>query len=115
MNKFVAKTRSLVSGTFSLPITFWLWGVAGGVLLDIVGCGGIHYGFLPVYVVASILKFVLFAMVLSGLFFILKKEITLLALIAFFVVLLQVLLGVVKVMGFSVALYEWFLYDFSLG
>ncbi len=108
MKKLLSMTRSLVFGEFSLPITFWAWGIGGGTLLGIVGFGGFHYGYPLVFAVTSILKFILFAMVLSGIFFRLKQKITLLGLIAFFVVLLQVLLGVVAIIVFSAALIEWF-------
>jgi len=91
--------KKLVSGKFSLPMTFWGFGICGGVLLNGVKSFGLNYNFLRLFALTYILKVVLFSMVLSGIICILRRETTFLGLIALVYTLLQVVLGVVMVIG----------------
>lgn len=98
--------KKLVTGQLSLPMTFWGWGFCGGLFLGLVGMAGIHTGYLAVVPLTYLLKTILFIAVLSGLTFILRKKISVLGSIAFFVVLVQVIMGIVMFIGLSSLLFK---------
>ncbi|MFP1877681.1 hypothetical protein [Lonsdalea quercina] len=98
--------KKLVTGQLSLPMTFWGWGICGGMLIGLIGMAGIPTGYLFVVPLVFILKTILFCAVLSGLTLILRKKITVLGAIAFFIVLVQVIMGIVMVIGFSSLLFK---------
>lgn len=98
--------KKLVTGQLSLPMTFWGWGFCGGMFIGLMGMAGIHTGHTFFVPLAYILKVILFSAVLSGLTFILRRKITVLGAVAFFVALIQVILGVVMVIGLSSLLFK---------
>ncbi|MBP2859397.1 hypothetical protein J8657_17520 [Dickeya oryzae] len=98
--------KKLVTGKLSLPMTFWGWGFCGGFFLGLIGMAGVHSGHSALVPISYILKTVLFSAVLSGITFILRRKITFLGVIAFLIVLIQVILGVVMVVGLSSLLFK---------
>lgn len=87
-------------------MTFWGWGICGGMLIGLIGMAGIRTGYLFLVPLVFTLKTILFCAVLSGLTLILRKKITVLGAIAFFIVLVQVIMGIVMVIGFSSLLFK---------
>lgn len=98
--------KKLITGKLSLPMTFWGWGFCGGLIVGLIGLAGIHTGHPILVPLAYLFKVVLFSAVLSGITFILRKKITVLGVIAFFIVLIQVIMGVVMAVGLSSLLYK---------
>lgn len=96
--------KKLVTGQFSLPVTFWGWGFCGGLFIGLIGMAGITTGYIAIVLLVFILKTVLFSAVLSGITFILRRKITVLGTLAFFIALIQVVMNLVMVIGFSSAL-----------
>lgn len=99
--------RKLVTGKLSLSMTFWGWGFCGGLVIGLIGIVGIHTGYAFLVPATYIVKTILFTAVLSGITFILREKITLLGVIAFFVVLLQLIMCGVMVVGLSSLLFKW--------
>ncbi|CAI1914312.1 hypothetical protein [Serratia proteamaculans] len=91
--------KKLVTGQLSLPMTFWGWGFCGGLFIGLIGLAGVHTGYVTVVPLSYILKTVLFSAVLSGITFILRKKITVLGALAFFAVLVQVIMSIVMFIG----------------
>ncbi|MFP1759371.1 hypothetical protein [Lonsdalea quercina] len=98
--------KKLVTGQLSLPMTFWGWGICVGMLIGLIGMAGIRTGYLFLVPLVFTLKTILFCAVLSGLTLILRKKITVLGAIAFFIVLVLVIMGIVMVIGFSSLLFK---------
>lgn len=98
--------KKLITGQLSLPMTFWGWGFCGGLFIGLIGIVGIHTGHEIVVPLSYILKAVLFVAVLSGITFILRRKITVFGVLAFFVVLIQVIMSIVMVIGLSSLLFK---------
>ncbi|NWC63644.1 hypothetical protein [Cedecea sp. P7760] len=98
--------KRLVTGQLSLPMTFWGWGFCGGFLLGLVGIVGIHANLPALVPLSYLLKIVLFSAVLSGVTCILRRKITVFGVLAFLVVLVQVVMGVVMAVGLSSLLFN---------
>jgi len=98
--------KKLVTGQLSLSMTFWGWGFCGGLIIGLIGLVGVHTGYITMVPLAFLLKTVLFSAVLSGITFILRRKITVLGAIAFFVVLIQVIMSIVMVIGLSLSLFK---------
>ncbi|WP_249415631.1 hypothetical protein [Enterobacter roggenkampii] len=91
--------KRLVAGQMSLPMTFWGWGICGNFLLGLIGLAGVQTGHPAMVPLSYILKAILFSAVLSGITFILRRKITVLGGIAFFIILIQVIMSVVMTIG----------------
>ena len=91
--------KRLVAGQMSLSTTFWGWGICGNFLLGLIGLAGVQTGHPAMVPLSYILKAVLFSVVLSGITFILRRKITVLGGIAFFIILIQVIMSVVMTVG----------------
>lgn len=98
--------KKLVTGQFSLSMTFWGWGFCGGLFIGLMGMAGVKFGHAALVPLAYILKMTLFSAVLSGLTFILRRKITILGSLAFFVGLLQVISCGVMAVGLFPLLYK---------
>jgi len=98
--------KKLVTGQLSLPMTFWGCGFCGGLFIGFIGLAGVHTGHVTMVPLAYLLKTVLFSAVLSGITLILRRKITVLGAIAFFVVLIQVISSIVMVIGLSSLLFK---------
>ncbi|SMB48199.1 conserved membrane hypothetical protein [Serratia proteamaculans] len=98
--------KKLVTGQLSLPMTFWGWGFCGGLFIGLIGLAGVHTGHTTMVPLSYILKTVLFSAVLSGITFILRKKITVLGALAFFVVLVQVIMSIVMFIGLHSLLFK---------
>ncbi|MEQ9899563.1 hypothetical protein ABRP59_07975 [Pectobacterium punjabense] len=98
--------KKLVTGQLSLPMTFWGWGFCGGLFLGLIGMAGVQTGHAAMVPLAYLLKTILFSAVLSGITFILRRKITVLGVLAFFIVLIQVIMGIVMVIGLSSLWFE---------
>lgn len=98
--------KKLVTGQFSLPMTFWGWGFCGGLFIGLLGMAGIKFGLTALVPLAYILKMILFSAVFSGLTFILRRKITILGSLAFLVCLLQVISCGVMAVGLLPLLYK---------
>lgn len=98
--------KKLVTGQLSLPMTFWGWGFCGGLFIGLIGMAGLHTGHAAMVPLTYILKAVLFSAVLSGLTFILRRKTTVFGVLAFFVVLVQVIMSLVVFIGFSSLLFK---------
>ncbi|MBL5928886.1 hypothetical protein [Lelliottia amnigena] len=98
--------KKLVTGQLSLPMTFWGWGFCGGLLIGLMGLAGIHTGYAMLVPLSYIVKTILFSAVLSGITFILRRKITVLGVLAFFVALIQVIMGIVMFVGLSSLLFK---------
>lgn len=96
----------LITGRLSLAMTFWGWGFCGGFLIGVLAKIGIRAGYAPALPLAFMLKTVLSIAVLSGLTFILRRKITVLASLAFLIVLLQVMINIYMLTGFSSLLFK---------
>lgn len=99
--------KRLVTGQLSLPMTFWGWGFCGALFLGLLGKAGIQMGYLFVVPLLYILKAFLFSAVLSGLTFIVRRKMTVLGVIAFFIALIQVILSVVMAIGLHSLLFTF--------
>ncbi|MTD39516.1 hypothetical protein GIX45_13010 [Erwinia sp. CPCC 100877] len=97
--------KKLVTGQFSLPMTFWGWGFCGGLFIGLIGLVGVHTSHTVIVPLTYLAKTILFTAVLSGIVFILRRKITVLGTIAFFVILFQVIMGIVMVIGLSSLLF----------
>ncbi|CNE85728.1 MULTISPECIES: hypothetical protein [Yersinia] len=98
--------KKLITGQLSLPMTFWGWGFCGGLFIGLIGLVGIYAGYTAIVPVAFIIKTVLFGAVLSGITFILRRKITVFGALAFFVVLIQVIMIIVTIIRFSSLLFK---------
>lgn len=98
--------KKLVTGQLSLPMTFWGWGFCGGLFIGLIGMAGLHTGYAAMVPLTYILKAVLFSAVLSGITFILRRKTTVFGALAFFVVLVQVIMSLVVFIGFSSLLFK---------
>lgn len=98
--------KKLVTGQFSLPMTFWGWGFCGGMLIGLIGMAGIHAGIKALVPLAYILKVILFSSVLSGLTFILRRKITVFGVLGFLVALIQIIACAVMAVGLRPLLFE---------
>jgi hypothetical protein len=98
--------KKLVTGQQSLPMTFWGWGFCGGLLIGLFGMAGVHTGHAAMIPIAYILKAVLFSAVLSGITFILRRKPTVFGALAFFFVLVQVIMNIVVFIGLSSLLFK---------
>ncbi|WP_435929384.1 hypothetical protein [Dryocola sp. BD613] len=98
--------KKLVTGQLSLPMTFWGWGFCGSLFIGLFGLAGVHTGHATMVPLAYLLKTVLFSAVLSGITFILRRKITVPGAIAFFVILIQVIMSIVMVTGLSSLLFK---------
>jgi hypothetical protein len=98
--------KKLVTGQLSLAMTFWGWGFCGAFLLGVLAKLGIRAGYAPAVPIVFMLKVALSVAVLSGLIFILRRKITVLASLAFLVVLLQVMLNIYMLTGLSSLLFK---------
>nr|WP_241427299.1 hypothetical protein [Lelliottia amnigena] len=87
-------------------MTFWGWGFCGGLLIGLMGLAGIHTGYAMLVPLSYIAKTILFIAVLSGITFILRRKITVLGVLAFFVALIQVIMGIVMFVGLSSLLFK---------
>lgn len=96
--------KKLMMGQLSLVVTFWGWGILGGFLIGLIGMSGVKTGYTLIIPLTYILKTVLFSAVLSGITFILRREITVFGVIAFFVILVQVIMGIIMAVGVSYSL-----------
>ena len=107
-SKLSSAITDLVLGRLSLSMTFWVWGVCGGLMLGTVEGVGLLHSSLFIYILTCILQLVLTAMVLSGIICILRRKITFFGAIAFLLVLAQVLWGIILMVVLSSASLEWF-------
>ncbi|HDM8082537.1 TPA: hypothetical protein PXN43_002139 [Yersinia enterocolitica] len=98
--------KKLVTGQLSLPMTFWGWGFCGGLFIGLIGLVGVHTGHTTIVPLTYIIKTVLFGAVLSGITFILRRKITVFGALAFFVVLIQVMMSIVMIIGLSSLLFK---------
>ena len=98
--------KKLITGQLSLPMTFWGWGFCGGLFIGLIGLVGVYTGYTAIVPVAFIIKTVLFGAVLSGITFILRRKITVFGALAFFVVLIQVIMIIVTIIRFSSLLFK---------
>lgn len=98
--------KKLVTGRLSLPMTFWGWGFCGGLFIGLIGLAGVHTGHVTMVPLSYILKTVLFSAVLSGITFILRRKVTALGALAFFVVLIQVIMSIVMAITLSSLLFK---------
>ncbi|AJJ62485.1 hypothetical protein [Yersinia aldovae] len=98
--------KKLVTGQLSLPMTFWGWGFCGGLFIGLIGMVGVHTGHTAIVPLSYIIKTVLFGAVLSGITFILRRKITVFGALAFFVVLIQVIMSIVMIIGLSSLLFK---------
>lgn len=98
--------KKLVTGQLSLPMTFWGWGFCGGLVIGIFGLVGIHTGYPAIVPLSYIFKVILFCAVTSGITFILRRKITVFGVLAFIVVLIQLILNIVMFIGLSSLLFE---------
>ncbi|MBL5861167.1 hypothetical protein JBO49_11120 [Serratia fonticola] len=98
--------KKLVTGQLSLPMTFWGWGFCGGLFIGLIGMAGLHTGHAAMVPLTYILKAVLFSAVLSGITFILRRKTTVFGALAFFVVLVQVIMSLVVFIGLSSLLFK---------
>ncbi|WP_039056485.1 hypothetical protein [Enterobacter sp. Bisph1] len=98
--------KKLVTGQLSLPMTFWGWGFCGGIAIGAIGMAGVTAGYVLFVPLAWILKTLLFCAVLSGIIFILRRKITLLGSLAFFVILTQVIASIYMVIKIAVLFVE---------
>ncbi|MBM3070445.1 hypothetical protein [Lelliottia sp. RWM.1] len=98
--------KTLVTGQLSLSMTFWVWGVCGGLLIGLIGLAGVYTGYVVFLPLTFLMKTVLFGGVLSGITFILRRKITVLGTLAFFIILIQLIMSVVMVIGLSSALFK---------
>lgn len=98
--------KKLVTGQLSLPMTFWGWGFCGGLVIGIFGLVGMHTGHAAIVPLSYIFKVILFGAVISGITFILRRKITVFGILAFIVVLVQLILNVVMFIGLSSLLFE---------
>lgn len=96
--------KKLVTGQLSLVVTFWGWGILGGFLIGLIGMSGVKAGHTLIVPLTYLLKTVLFSGVLSGITFILRRKITVFGVIAFFVILVQIIVGFIMAVGISYAL-----------
>jgi len=87
-------------------MTFWGWGFCGGLFIGLAGMAGIRAGYVAFVPLLYVLKVILFSAVLSGLTFILRKKITFLGTIAFFIALIQVVMCSVMAVGLFPMLYR---------
>ncbi|HBI10716.1 MAG TPA: hypothetical protein DDY57_11350 [Franconibacter pulveris] len=88
--------KNLATGRISLAQTFWGYGVCGNIILGLVGTSAINNEFLGFFILTLILKFLLFATVLSGITFIMRNgKITVWRILAFAVVLIEVIVGLI--------------------
>lgn len=88
--------KNLISGKFSLALTFWGFGLFGYLLIGQLGVAGIRFGFLSLFLVSMLLKLMLAIMVLCGIVSIMRNgRITFFGVIAFIIVLLEVLTGII--------------------
>ncbi|EKN4095719.1 hypothetical protein DYG66_05330 [Yersinia enterocolitica] len=98
--------KKLVTGRLSLPMTFWGWGFCGGLFIGLIGLVGVHTDHTTIVPLTYIIKTVLYGAVLSGITFILRRKITVFGAIAFFVVLIQVIMSIVMIIGLSSLLFR---------
>ncbi|CQI94609.1 hypothetical protein RSF44_002586 [Yersinia enterocolitica] len=98
--------KKLITGQLSLPMIFWGWGFCGGLFIGLIGLAGVHTGHASMVPLSYILKTILFSAVLSGITFILRIKITVFGALAFFVVLIQVIMSIVMVIGLSSLLFK---------
>ena len=91
--------KKLVKGELSLPMTFWGWGVGVGFLLNLVGILGIYTNVSYLLPISYILREVLLLLVCSGLFFHLKRKMTLWGILASIIVILEVIIGAIMIVG----------------
>ncbi|QLG94690.1 hypothetical protein HZF02_23280 [Pseudomonas yamanorum] len=83
--------RKLLSGRFSLVVTFWVWGIGCGLILGGIGLISILKGVVYVFLVAKMLQVVLFVMVIIGIVNILRRDVTFWGVFALLVVLVNLL------------------------
>jgi hypothetical protein len=76
----------------------------GGFLIALIGISGVKAGHTLIIPLTYLLKTVLFSAVLSGITFILRRKITVFGVTAFFVILVQVIMGVIMAVGIFYAL-----------
>ena len=96
--------KKLVTGQLSLVVTFWVWGILGGFLIGLIGASGVKAGHTLIVPLTYLIKTAFFCAVLSGITFILRRKITVLGVIAFFIILVQVILGIIMAVGISYVL-----------
>ena len=106
--KLSSAITDLVLGRLSLSMTFWVWGVCGGLILGTVEEVGLLHRSLFIYILTCILQLVLTAMVLSGIICILRRKSTFFGAIAFLLVLVKILSGVILMVVFSATSLERF-------
>lgn len=94
--------KDLATGKLSLAQTFWGYGVCGNFILGLIATSALSNQFATCFFIALILKFILFVLVLSGITLMMRKgKITLWRVLAFAVILLQV------VFGLGIAIIAW--------
>lgn len=98
--------KRLVTGQFSLVTTFWGWGLCGALCISIVAVAGVQAGLLFVAPLAGLCKVALFSAVLSGITFILRRKITVAGVIAFLIVLIELVFSLIMFTGIALFLFK---------
>lgn len=96
--------KKLVTGQLSLVVTFWVWGILGGFVIGIIGASGIEEGYTLIVPLTFLTKTALLCAVLSGITFILRRKITVFGVIAFLIILIEIIFGVIMAVGIAYAL-----------
>ena len=104
--KGCAYVEKISRGADELTDDFLGWGICGNFLLGLIGLAGVQTGHPAMVPLSYILKAILFNAVLSGITFILRRKITVLGGIAFFIILIQVIMSVVMTIGLSSLFFE---------
>lgn len=87
--------KKLVTGKYSLPMTFWGWGFCLCACLSILKYIAIDTGTLYLIPVRFLLQSIILTMVFSGLIFIIKREKTFLGFLSLFFVLIQLIFSII--------------------
>jgi len=85
--------NKLITGKYSLPMTFWGWGFCLCLCLSVFKYLAIHTSSPYLIPLRFLLQSVVLAMVLSGIVFIIKRDKTILGFISLLVVFLYLLLS----------------------
>lgn len=86
--------KDLATGRLGLAQTFWGYGVCCNFILGMIATSALSNQFATCFIIALIVKFILFVLVLSGITLMMRNgKITLWRVLAFAVILLQVIFG----------------------
>ena len=92
MTTFIKK---LVTGKYSLPMTFWGWGFCLCSFLSILKYIAIYTDTPYLIPIRFLLQSIILTMVFSGLIFIIKREKTFLGYLSLFVILIQLIVSII--------------------